>query len=318
MVPMGHASDGGGSIRIPAACCGLVGLKVTQGRMTMGPLRAENALGVEHCVTRTVRDTAALLDATHGPGVGDMVIAPPPSRPYAQEVGAPTGRLRIGVMTSNPNGDVDAECAEAARSTARLLESLGHHVEDRAPAAFDDLPAMSKVFMSMWCIGAAQNIELMGSLIGRTLTRDDVEPYTWLLADMGRSFSGLDYAKSLGATVTFRRAMARWWASADEGGQGFDLLLTPTLSILPPRIGELKAHPDHPENGRRNGAMSAFTSAFNITGQPAISLPLHTSAEGLPIGVQLVAALGREDVLLRVASQLEAAAPWADRRPVLA
>jgi amidase len=246
-----------------------------------------------------------------------MVVAPPPLRPYVQEVGAATGSLRIGVLTSSPFGPAAPDCVAAVGVASALLEQLGHRVSDDYPTAFDELNEISKVFLAMWCIGASQNLEVMAGLIGRPLTADDVEPYTWLLAEMGRGFSGNDYARSLSAAVGFRRRMATFWAPEELGGKGFDLLLTPTLAITPPRIGELKAHPDHPERGQLNGAMSTFTSSFNITGQPAISLPLHMSTDGLPVGVQLVAAYGREDVLIRVASQLEAAAPWADRRPAV-
>jgi amidase len=308
MVPVAHASDGGGSIRIPAACCGLVGLKVSQGRISLGPTRTESNLGVEHCVSRTVRDTAALLDATHGPGVGDTVIAPSPGRPYSQEVGADPGALRIGVLDVHPRGEwVHDECIAAARSAASMLEALGHHVEATWPAALAD-PTMTSRFMALWAANMATGIASLGAQLGRPLTAGDVEPVNWAQAEHARRFSAVDLADAQAAVAMFRREVQQWWAD------GWDVLVTPTLGEPPVEIGAHDPLPDDPLAGMRRAARFVpFTPAFNMSGQPAISLPLHWSADGLPIGVQLVAAYGREDVLLRVAAQLEAAHPWAQR-----
>jgi amidase len=313
MVPIAHASDGGGSIRIPASCCGLVGLKVSQGRITVGPARSEAGLGVEHCVSRTVRDTARLLDATCGPGVGDTVIAPPPARPYAEEVGADPGVLRIGLLDHHPRGEwIHDDCVEAVRDAAALLGQLGHDVEPAAPEVLGD-PSFTSRFMAVWATNMAIGIRQFGADLGRELTADDVEPVNWAQAEHARRFSAVDLAVAQAAFVEFRRAAQAWWAS------GWDLLLTPTLGEPPVRIGEHDALPDDPLAGqRRAGRFVPFTPPWNVSGQPAISLPLHWNADGLPIGVQLVAAYGREDVLIRVAAQLEAASPWADRRPTLA
>lgn len=315
LVPMAHASDGGGSIRIPASCCGLVGLKPSQGRITLGPLRDESNLGVELCVSRSLRDTVAFLDAVRGPGVGDTVIAPPPSRPYADELGADPGRLRIGVLDHHPFGqEIHPECATAANDTAALLESLGHTVERSYPSAMKN-PEFGRRFGALWSTNMGMGLVRIGEAIGREITADDVELHNWAQSEFAKQFTGLDYAQALAANVTFRRAVQQWWAGED-GDAGFDLLVTPTLAEPPTRIGEFANDPNQPMAPMvRAARYVAFTPAFNSSGQPAISLPLHWTPEGLPVGVQLVAAYGREDVLIRVASQLEQARPWIDRRP---
>lgn len=310
MVPIANASDGGGSIRIPASCCGLVGLKVSQGRTSLGPARTESNLGVEHCVSRTVRDTARLLDATHGPGVGDSVIAPPPERPFVDEVGADPGQLRIGFLDHDPRGDpIDDECAEAARASARMLEALGHHVEPTYPPVLADTTTAPR-FMALWGANMATGIATMGAQIGRELTSADVEPVNWVQAEFAQQLTAVQHAEALAAVATFRRAVLQWWAD------GWDVLVTPTLGEPPVHIGEHDPTPDDPMAGMRRAARFVpFTPTFNLSGQPAVSLPLHRSADGLPIGVQLAAAYGREDLLIRLASQLEQAHPWAHRHP---
>jgi amidase len=310
MVPIAHASDGGGSIRIPASCCGLVGLKLSQGRISMGPLRAEHGLGVEHCVSRTVRDTARLLDATHGPGIGDTVSALPPVRPYADEVGADPGALRIGLLDHHPRDEsIHDDCVEAVRAAATLLEGLGHHVEPAWPEVLADA-SFTQRFMTLWATNMALGIDAFGDLIGRPLTADDVEAVNWTQAEYATKYSAVDLAVAQAAAVDFRRTVQQWWAD------GWDLLLTPTLGEPPVRIGEHDPLPDDPMAGMKRAARFVpFTPPWNMSGQPAISLPLHWNAGGLPIGVQLVAAYGREDLLIRVAAQLETAQPWADRHP---
>jgi amidase len=306
MVSIAHASDGGGSIRIPASMCGLVGLKVSRGRITMGPDRDETGLGVAHVVARSVRDVAGALDVTHGPAPGDMVVAPPPSRPYVDEVGADPGRLRIGLLAHSPNGELHPDCETAVRKTAALLESLGHHVEESHPAPLDRSRENGRAFIARWATNAKLSLITTGRLVGRDLTADDVEPYTWLMAEMANGVTGVDLAMALAASATFTRELSAWWAG------GFDLLLSPTLGGPPPRLGELM---DPADGGAKITALVPYTTHFNVTGQPAISLPMHWNDEGLPIGVQLAAAYGREDVLFRVAAQLETAQPWAHRRP---
>lgn len=312
MVPFAHASDGGGSIRIPASACGLVGLKPSQGRITVGPVRHEVGLGVEHVVCRTVRDSAVLLDATHGPGVGDTVIAPAPRRPYAEEVGADPGQLRIGFMDVHPRGiPLDTDCVEAVRSAAKMLAGLGHSVEEAWPSVLAD-ETLSQKFMALWSTQMAMASNGFAATLGREITPDDIEPVNWIQADFARNLNAVDYAKALAASYGFRRDVQAWWSD------GWDLLVTPTVASAPPTIGEFEPVAGDPAaQMRRAGEWVVYTPAFNMSGQPAISLPLHWNAAGLPIGVQLVAAYGREDILIQVASQLEAAHPWASHTPNL-
>ncbi|QUR68129.1 amidase [Mycobacterium spongiae] len=310
MVPFAHASDGGGSIRIPASCCGLVGLKPSQGRITLGPAREESSLAVEHCVSRTVRDTAALLDATRGPGIGDTVIAPPPTRPYVDELGVDPGQLRIGILDHHPQGGhVDAEVTHATQAVGRLLESLGHHVEASWPLALEDTTFSSK-FGALWSANVGLARRRFEDQLGRRLADNELEPVNRAQADFAKHFTSVDYAQALSAIASFRRALQSWWHD------GWDLLLTPTVAELPITLGTIANDPEHPMAPmRRSGEFVPFTPPFNTSGQPAISLPLEWTAQGLPVGVQLAAAYGREDVLIRIASQLEHANPWAHRTP---
>jgi amidase len=310
MVPVAHASDGGGSIRIPAACCGLVGLKPSQGRITQGPRRDESGLGVEHVVTRTVRDCALVLDVTHGPGIGDAVIAPAPRGPFLHEVGVDPGRLRIGLLDHRPDSTpVHPDCAEVVRHTAGALEALGHHVEAGFPPALAD-PVFQRGFATRWSTNMAVGVAALSDMLGRTLTAEDVESSTWAQARWADNITAVDYARALGEALAYRRAIRAWWT------EGWDLLLTPTTAEPAPLLGE---HADDPTDPmaplRRAGSWISFTPPFNTSGQPAISLPMGMTPQGLPVGIQLVAAYGREDLLLRVAAQLEAAHPWAQRIP---
>ena len=312
MVPFANASDGGGSIRIPASCCGLVGLKPSQGRTTVGPARAEVGLGVELCVSRTVRDTARLLDAVRGPGVGDAVIAPAPQRPYVEELGAESGRLRIGLLDVHPRGGfLHEDCVTAVRAAASMLEGLGHIVEPAWPACLSD-GTLAEKFMALWAVQLAMAAREFGQTLGRELTADDIEPVNWVHVERARRLTAVDYAAAEVAGWAFRRTLQQWWAD------GWDLLLTPTVAEPPLPLTEFENNPEHPTAPmRRAGQFAAFTPPFNMSGQPAISLPLHRNAEGLPVGIQLAAAYGREDILIRVASQLEAAHPWLSERPLI-
>ena len=317
MVPVGHAGDGGGSIRIPASECGLVGLIPSRGRHSVGPEAGEAWGGLVRrlVVSRTVRDTAAVLDAVHGTMPGDPYAAPTPARPFLAEVGADPGRLRIGVRTQpgDPNMVSHPDCVAATEHVAARLSSLGHDVAPSDHEIFDDVEfqgALTSQFINAYAIWTAAEVEHLGQLTGQAVAEEDVEPNTWAIVQMGRTLSGLQYQEALGFFNQFTRRMAQWWAD------GHDLLLTPTLAEPPPLLGEFDATPDNPMVGLfRAAPIVQFTVPFNITGQPAISLPLVWSDSGLPIGVQLVAAYGREDLLLQVAAQLEAAEPWADRVP---
>ncbi|HLY35129.1 MAG TPA: amidase [Candidatus Limnocylindria bacterium] len=314
IVAAAHANDGGGSIRIPASHCGLVGLKPSRGRVSLAPDFGEvlGGLVIELAVTHSVRDAAAILDAIHGPAPGDPYAAPTPARPYGEEVGADPGRLRIGISTTPTGGQFDShpECVAAAHAAAKLLEELGHHVEDSHPAALDDQEEIA-TFLVRWTAGVDWNLKYWSAAVGREIGAEDVEPCTWALAEQGRTYSAGDLFVALEKAQRSSRRIASWWAD-----DGFDLLLTPTCAEPPPRLGEFDAPPDNPAAPlMRAIPFGTFTAGFNTTGQPAISLPLHQTADGLPVGVQLVAAYGREDLLLRVAAQIEQARPWADRRP---
>jgi amidase len=314
MVPLGHANDGGGSIRIPASECGLVGLKPSRARVPLGPEWGDvfGGLVCELVVTRSVRDTAVVLDAVAGPAPGDPYAAPTPLRPFAEEVGADAGHLRIGVQTAPFGGNVTThpDCVAAVDSVARLLESAGHHVEPTHLAVLD-APEFVADFVMVWATGTAYDVDhYWPGKLGRPIGPEDVEPLTWALADVARASSASDFLAARQRLQAVARGVANWFET------GFDLLLTPTIAEPPPLLGQFDSPPDNPLHGLfRAAEVVPFTPAFNVTGQPAISLPVHWSPDGLPIGVQLVAGYGREDVLLRVAAQLEEAAPWAGRRP---
>ncbi len=317
MVPIAHGSDSGGSIRLPAGWCGVVGLKPSRGRTAYAPTWT-NRLSVGHVLTRTVRDTAAALDAVCGNEPGDLYLAPAPSRPYRDEVGADPGRLRIGVLTESPLG-VDSACIAAADATARLLESLGHHVEAVAPpdGLFDpESPGRAAILFGAMARGW---LRLISAVVDRPVRADDVEPFTWALARPNEPITAEDWLAAHDAEQGRVARLASWWAN------GFDVLVTPTAGERPAPLDELTPNTDDPLTivPRLLGRIAAFTSPFNLSGQPAISVPLwwtddseiNAGAPSIPVGVQLVAALGREDLLIRVAAQLEAAHPWKHRRP---
>ena len=314
MVAIAHAADGGGSIRIPASMCGLVGLKPTTGRVTLGPAAGDSWHGfvAQLGVSRTVRDTALLLDVLSGPMPGDPYLAPPPARPFGDEVGADPGTLHVGILTAAPGGlaTTTSECAAAAEEAARLLESLGHRVEASSPAVDD--PDLGSHFLTVVSSWIAYELDDWSARTGEEITADDVEASTWTYAEMGRAVTGPQYVAAREALYRSTRAITQWWAD------GCDVLVTPTVPEKPPVLGGFEPTAEEPmRTFTRSGEIVAFTAPFNVTGQPAISLPLAWSDDGLPVGVQLVAASGREDILLRVAGQLEAAQPWSDRWPAV-
>ncbi|MGB2757725.1 MAG: amidase [Acidimicrobiia bacterium] len=320
MVAVGHAGDGGGSIRIPASACGLVGLKPSRGRVSLGAPEAESWAGLvaRSAVTKSVRDTAAILDVLTGPSPGDPYTAPPPHRPYLKEVGAHVGRLRIGLRT-NATADLvptDPQCLAAVEEAAAVLESLGHDVEIATPAALDELGLVG-FFSTIMNVNAANTIDGIAAIAGRALTSDDMEAGTWALAEAGRAVTGTAYVAALDELHAWCRRIAAFWTPKDEGGQGFDLLLTPTTAEPSPKIGDVH-RPDDPEMSMLRGLPFAINAApHNMTGAPAISLPFGTADTGVPMGIQMVADAFREDVLIRVASQLEEARPWAHHRPAV-
>ena len=313
LAPVGHGNDMGGSIRIPSAHCGLVGLKPTRARNSLGPNFGEywGPLTHEHVLTRSVRDTAAVLDATAGPAVGDPYLAPPPARPWVEEVGVAPGCLRIGFRTDpGPGGTIDSNCVRAVENTAKLLTELGHNVEQVALEALD-ADGLGAGFMVIAGAGLVRDLDRWADRLGRPITEADIEPLNWGMAEQARATSASDYVAAVESVQSYARGLAAWW---DEG---FDVLLTPTAAMVPAKIGEMSPQGDPKTVMPLMLACTVFTTPFNATGQPAISLPLHQSDEGLPVGIQLVARYGREDVLVRLASQLESACPWAERRPAI-
>ncbi|MCU1467206.1 MAG: amidase, Asp-tRNAAsn/Glu-tRNAGln amidotransferase subunit [Actinomycetia bacterium] len=310
MVPVGHAGDGGGSIRIPASMCGLFGLKPTRGRVSLGPAEHEAWAGLvmRHVVTRSVRDSAGVLDILQGYATGDWYTAPPPGRAYVAEVGTQPGNLKIGVRTGAPLGlaAVDPECVAAVDAAAMLLESLGHTVVEAAPTALDD-GVLLETFTTVMLSSLRADLAEVAERIGRPVTADDMEPSTWANYEAGAVFDAGGYVRALTKMQAWSRRAISWWLD-----DGFDLLLTPMVAEPPPALGDLT---DPATGGSRLLPFAIFAAPFNVTGQPAMSLPLAMSGRGLPVGVQLVGAPYREDVLFRVAAQVEHAQSWADARP---
>jgi amidase len=310
MVPIAHANDGGGSIRIPASECGLVGLKPTRGRVSQGPLTGEGWAGgtIDGSVTRSVRDAAGVLDVISAMMPGEPYYAPPLPRALVQEVGADPGRLRIGVADNA--GDErfldDPQCRAAVAAAARLLESLGHHVTQSWPAAMFEHD-FGAHFPTIIAADTEATFRAFEAALGRPIGDDEIEPRNAAYRRAGRALGSVEYLQARQWLGQWARRMASWWGD-------FDLLLTPTLGAPPPELGWFTAAGPEAE-GRRIASFIPYTAQFNMTGQPAVSLPLHWTPDDLPVGVQLVAGYGREDVLVRVASQLEQAAPWADRLP---
>lgn len=313
VVPAAHATDGGGSIRIPASCCGLFGLKPSRGRVPMGPGRTEGwgGMSTHHAVTWSVRDSAALLDATHGLEPGSRYGAPAPAEGYLAQVGRPPGRLRVALMLAPPSGGaVDPDCLAAARAAARLCESLGHHVEEAAPR----IDAAAFGMASFVLIGAsvAADVADRAKAIGAAVGPDVLEPVTLGFVGFGNQAKGMDFAR---ANATMQQ-IATDVASFMER---FDVILSPTLAAPPLPIGAINLSPDVDFQtwGQRVAAFTPFTGVFNGTGQPAMSVPLGMSAAGLPVGVQFTGRYAAEDLLFRLAAQLEQAAPWGGRRPTI-
>lgn len=316
MVPVAHASDGGGSIRIPASECGLVGLKPTRGRVPLGPEISDSWAGstVHGVVSRTVRDTAVLLDAMSGPVAGDFYRTAPLAGPLTNEVGRDPGRLRIGMLDHPllPGVEASGECAAAVRSVAELLQGLGHDLEHSWPDAMTEEQFIG-AFTTIVAAHVAHDLTTWGRVLGREIGDDELEPGNAVFASIGRSFGAVDYLDAVYWQQAWTRRMAQWWRDDAVGRTGgFDLLVSPVLNGTPPPLGHLS---DPVDGLGRVTTLMQYTAQFNVTGQPAISLPLWWSADGLPVGVQFVAAFGREDLLVRVAAQLEAARPWADRVP---
>jgi amidase len=312
IVPMAHANDGGGSIRIPASCCGVFGLKPTRARNPLGPNFGDifSGLVVEHAVSRTVRDSALLLDATSGYMPGDPYCAPVPDRPFIKEIGADTGKLRIAFFSEAPLGTpVHEDCIAAVEDTVKLLIDLGHEVVQTAPEINSEM--MSNSFMTIWASGVTWTIQSMSNAIGRTPAEGELEPCTHALNEMGKKVTASDYLLS----VQYHQILARQIA---DFMNNYDILLTPTLGSPPLKLGSFASTPENPLAGMQVATeFVPFTPICNITGQPAMSVPLYWNAEGLPVGTHFIGRYGDEATLFRLASQLEQARPWAHRRPLV-
>ncbi len=317
MVPMAHASDGGGSIRIPASCCGLFGLKPTRARNPLGPMLGDvlNGLVVEHALTRSVRDSAALLDATAGPDCGAPYWAAPPGRPFATEVGADPGILKIGVTWQGPGGEpLDPEAHGAIAGAAELCEQLGHRVDESAPE-YDHELALEQ-FIVVWAAGCADLAETYTlqahDTTDGTVDVGRLEPFTQALYEVGSRLRASEYLRAVHGLQRTGRQLASFF-------EHYDLWLTPVVTRSPPPLGYFDSRPgDLLEPLRLAGLYVPYAPLANVGGQPAMSVPLHWSADGLPIGAHFVARYGDEATLLRLASQFEQARPWAHRLPVVA
>jgi Asp-tRNA(Asn)/Glu-tRNA(Gln) amidotransferase A subunit family amidase len=310
MVPAAHASDGGGSIRIPASCCGVFGLKPTRARNPHGPDRGEgwSGMSTEHVVSRSVRDSAAMLDLTCGPDLGAPYTPSRPLRSYLEETRLGPEPLSIGLATRTPAGEaLDPECERAARDTAKLLEGLGHRVEE---IRLDGMPEdFTWAFRTIIAGHIRAGIDQQAQKVGRQPGREDLEPITALFFDSGAKASAADYVRAVGVLHLTGRRVARWF-------ERFDVILSPTLPEPPKRLGIFTLSPDDFETyGRQVARFTAFTVPFNASGNPAVSLPLHWTRDGLPVGVQCAGRYGDEATLFRLAAQIEQARPWADRRP---
>ena len=297
MAPAAHGTDGGGSIRIPASCCGVFGLKPSRGRVSLAPYGGHEGFSTSGPLTRTVRDAAALLDVMSGYELGDPWWAPPPARPFADEPGADPGRLRVAVTTSPPlDTPVAPECVAATDDAARLLAELGHAVEEATPPW--GVGELIDLFMAVWTV--------IPSL--KEKPRELFEPMNQLLIDRSEGVEAVDYVIATQRLRGLARGIVEFWAE-------YDLVLTPTLAQPPPPLGTLMVDDDPEGNFERAWRFTPFTQVANITGLPAVSIPLSWSEDGLPIGVQLIGGPADEAGLIRVSAQLEQTRSWKDRRP---
>jgi amidase len=318
MVAVAHANDGTGSIRIPAAACGLVGLKPSRGRTVAGDAGLLRNI-VEHVVTRSVRDAAAVLDAICDPPAGGTFGPNAPRRPFAHEVGAPVDPLRVGLLRHEPllRGcreirpdvrDADPASASAVEDTARILEGLGHVVEEFYPSALEGPNGLGPPRGIIAAVELAARLDAWVSRTARTPSPGELEPATWSVVSEGKGYSSEDVERARLRLVKGVQPIREWWAD------GFDLLLTPVTNGIPPVVGAFSPLDLAEQGWQLAEAFGLYTVPWSFTGQPAISLPA-TIVDGMPVGVQLVADYGCEDVLLRIAAQLEEARPWADRWP---
>jgi amidase len=304
-VPAAHGNDVGGSVRIPSSCCGTLGLKPTRGRNPLGPMQGDVAVGLftEHAITRSARDSAAFLDATHGPAAGDPYAAPAPSASFRAAVEGPSRPLRIAVSRETPHGDpVAPECLAAVKHTVAALERLGHEIVEGAPSF--DVEGTEVDFLDVVCAGIAASVDDWTVRLGRAPEPDELEPYTWQFVNRGRAHSG---AELLGAVTRMQKATRQIAAFYED----VDLWLTPTLATLPVPLGhfEMEAGEDWEKILERDMRFAPFAWIQNVTGQPALSYPAHATEALIPVGVHFGARFGEEETLLALASDLEVALP---------
>ena len=331
IVPMGHGGDGGGSIRIPAACCGVFGYKPTRGRTPTGPDASDHWYGfaIEHALTRSVRDSAALLDATTGPEVGQWYAAPAVERPFLEETRTPPGELRVA-FTTRPfmPSRVHDDCARAVHEMAGALEELGHHVEEQRPEI--DPSSFARDYMHVVAVATSADLALAERKLGKTARREDWETVTWLTAMLGKQIPARDFALALAGLKELSREVAPFW-------ERYDVLLTPTVSRPAPKIGELQPRGAEAMlqriivDGRLSPLLRLpglvekmaesvfdfipFTILANVTGQPSMSVPCLVNDENLPVGVMFTGRFADDATMFRLAAQLESARPWAKNRP---
>lgn len=312
MIPMAHGNDGGGSLRIPASCCGLFALKPTRGRNPLGPDHGDITSGLvcEHALTLSVRDSAALLDATLGPDVGDPYWAPPPRRAYAREVGAKPRRLRIGFSAASHMGvPVHPDCVSAVSDAARLCADLGHDVVEATLETTMSIEQVVQAFMTVYTAGHVSTIDAWAARVRRRPDQEQLEPLTWAMYSTLSKYSASDYLLAVNVLQRTAREFARFFGN-------HVVWLTPTLAEPPLPLSSFGSTTQDPLAGwNRMAFFSPFTPVCNFTGQPAMSVPLFWSAEGLPIGTHFIGRFGDEGTLFRLAAQLEEARPWSNRRP---
>ncbi len=313
VIPAAHATDGGGSIRIPAACCGLFGMKPSRGRVPMGPLRTEGwgGMSTHHAISWSVRDSAAILDVTHGPEAGSRYCAPTPESSFLSRVSIAPRNLRIALMLTPFSGaPVDPEVADAVRTAAKLCENLGHHVEEAAPKI--DYGPIAEGSFALMASSIAADVLDRAAATGITPGPEMLEEITLITIEYGKSRTGMDFARANNAYQAAAVSIAQFMG-------GYDVILSPTLTHPPAKLGVmgLSTGADFATWGQRVGGYTSFTGIFNGTGQPSMSVPLAMSASGLPIGIMFTGRYGEEGLLFSLAGQLEQAAPWAGRRPAL-
>jgi len=309
VLPMAHGSDGGGSIRIPASCCGVFGFKPTRGRVPLGPSQFEgwNGLSHHHALTISVRDSAALLDATGGQELGSPFFSPPPARPFLKEIESDAGSLRIALVTATPSGTpLDPECKKAALDAAKLCESLGHKVEESVLPV--DYASLIGPFATVVQVSVARALDDAAAKLGRTITDQDVEAVTWARMQAGKSTSSVTYSRAIATLHQIGLTMGKFH-------QSYDVILSPTLATPPVPLGVLSLSQDLASFAKVRMEFGPFSALYNVSGQPSMSVPLHWTPDGLPIGVMFSGRFGEDAVLFRLAAQLEKAQPWMNRKP---